>query len=159
MMIAILPLIAVSLGTPDDSMPELTMVVTSPRSAQVRLADLLGNADSIDGVRGDRNTFTFSITRADDAFELVATTSAGGDVTDIVIRDRVRANAGFGGLSWLVETMQETVAVTQLHVDEDGAVTLTTNEGMRYMAIPGRGSGGNDAVEARWAAAWDRSST
>ena len=52
--------------------------------------------------------------------------------------------------------MKETVAVTRLEVDEDGAVTLTTNEGMRYMAIPGRGSGGNAAAEARWAGEWDR---
>ena len=32
---------------------------------------------------------------------------------------------------------------------------LTTDEGVRYMAIPGRGSGGNAEVEARWAAEFD----
>ena len=37
--------------------------------------------------------------------------------------------------------MKQTIAVTSLDVDEDGAVTLTTADGLRYMAIPGRGSG------------------
>jgi hypothetical protein len=53
--------------------------------------------------------------------------------------------------------MKETVAVARLEVDRDGAVTVVTSDGQKYMAIPGRGSGGsNEAVEARWAAEWDR---
>ncbi len=41
------------------------------------------------------------------------------------------------------------------HGRRDGAVTIITSDARRYMAIPGRGSGGNIAVEAQWAAAWD----
>jgi hypothetical protein len=54
------------------------------------------------------------------------------------------ADFDLGGLSWLAETMKSTTAVTRLAVDEDGAVLLTTSDGQRFMAIPGRGSGGND---------------
>lgn len=137
MMLALMPLVALSLGSPDD-----TAVTTSPRAAQVRLADLLADADEIDAVRGDDQTFTFSIMRGDEPCAIVASTNAEGDVVDVVVRDRAATELDLGTLSWLSDTMKETVAVTSLEVDEDGAVTLTTADGLRYMAIPGRGSGG-----------------
>ncbi|NVB78544.1 MAG: hypothetical protein HOV81_09140 [Kofleriaceae bacterium] len=137
MMLAILPLVAASLGSPDD-----TVVTTSPRSAQVRLADLLADADEIDAVRAHHQTFTFAIVRGDEPYSIVASTNAEGDVVDVVLRDRVATDRDLGTLSWLSDTMKQTIAVTNLDVDEDGAVTLTTADGQHYMAIPGRGSGG-----------------
>ena len=159
MMILILPLVVVSMSTstaPEASVSVDEMVVaTSPRAAQVRLADALAAADSIDSVRAQRNTVTFAITRGERRIDLVATTKQ-GRVVQIVERDRGITADELGSLSWLAESMQETIAVTHLSVDEDGAVTLTTDQGVRYMAIPGRGSGGNAAVEARWAAEWNQ---
>ncbi|HUS31542.1 MAG TPA: hypothetical protein VMZ53_23715, partial [Kofleriaceae bacterium] len=140
------------------------------RSAQVRLADMLGNVDSIDEVRAHGHTFTFLVEHADATgyeapFAIVATTGDAGNVISVVEHARVASDMDLGGLSWLVDTMQQTIAVTSLDVDDDGSVTLTTNDGARYMAIPGRGSGGSGAtaddaganieVEARWAAEFD----
>ncbi len=149
MLIPILPLIALSIDAFEAA------AVPPAKTAQVQLADALATADSIDGVRGRDATFTFAITRGDHHLDIIATTVA-GDVVRVVERERGFDALSVGGLSWLADTMRETVAVSRLDVDEDGAVTLTTSDGMRYMAIPGRGSGGNGAVEARWAAEWDR---
>jgi hypothetical protein len=124
------------------------------RVAQVQLADALANADSIDSVHGAGNTVTFAITRGDHLIDVVATTRA-GEVSLVVEHARSGGDIELGGLTWLVDTMKETIAIKRLDVDEDGAVMLTTDAGTRYMAIPGRGSGGNAAVEARWAAAWN----
>ena len=154
MLIAILPFIAMS----HDVLTMAAADMPSPskqRTAQVQLADALGNADSIDSVHGHGNTFTFAITRGETRVDVIATTEA-GEVSLVVERERGFDDLELGSLTWLVDTMKETVAVTKLEVDEDGAVTLTTDQGMRLMAIPGRGSGGNDAVEARWAGEWDR---
>jgi hypothetical protein len=129
------------------------------RTPQVRLADMLADADSIDSVRAtssvqaNEHTFTFAIERGDTPFEIVATTDHHGLVIDVEAHERMAADLDLGGLSWLADTMKSTTAVTRLAVDEDGAVLLTTSDGQRFMAIPGRGSGGgNDEVEARWAA-------
>src|SRR5687767_15805520 len=127
MMILILPLVVVSLSTstaPEASVSVDEMVVsTSPRAAQVRLADVLAAADSLDSVRAQRNTVTFAITRRDRRVDLVATTKQ-GRVVQIVERDRGIDDAfdadELGSLSWLTELMQETTAVTHLSVDEDG---------------------------------------
>ena len=154
MLIAILPFIAMS----NDVLTMAAAEMPSPtkqRTAQVQLADALGSADSIDSVQGHGNTFTFAITRGERRLDVVATTRE-GEVTLVVERKRRVDDVELGNLSWLADTMKETVAVTRLEVDEDGAVTLTTDQGTRYMAIPGRGSGGNDAVEARWAGEWNR---
>jgi hypothetical protein len=155
MLIGILPLVAMSSEALTTAAVELP-TPSSMRAAQVQLADALANADAIDSVAGRDHTFTFVITRGDHRLDLVATSDDAGDVIQFVERDRGFDGALLGGLSWLADTMKETVAVTRLEVDEDGAVTLTTDEGMRYMAIPGRGSGGNAAAEARWAGEWDR---
>lgn len=122
------------------------------RTPQVRLADMLADADSIDSVRASDHTFTFAIERGDTPFEIVATTDRRGVVIDVEAHERLAADFDLGGLSWLADTMKSTTAVARLAVDEDGAVLLTTSDGQRFMAIPGRGSGGNDEVEARWAA-------
>lgn len=154
MLIAILPLVALS----SDALTVAAIDLPTPssaRAAQVQLADTLANAESIDSIHARGDSFTFAITRGDHRIELIATTSE-GSVVKIVERDRSFDDIELGSLSWLVDTMKETVAVTRLEVDDDGAVTLTTSEGMRYMAIPGRGSGGNAAAESRWAAEWDR---
>ena len=128
------------------------------RAPQVRLADELADADSIDSVHASDHVFTFAIERGDTPYEIVATTDRRGVVIDVEAHERMAADFDLGGLSWLAETMKSTTAVTRLAVDEDGAVMLTTADGARYMAIPGRGSGGsNDEVEARWAAEFDNS--
>ena len=148
------------------SLPALLMLlqampsaeVVTGRDAQVRLADLLAGAESVDAVIGKRHRVTFELVRDGDEVEAVARTQKGA-VTELVVRDLGPAEdvAEDPGLSWLSDVMKETTAVTRLVVDRDGAVTLVTSDGQRYMAIPGRGSGGsNAAVEARWAASWDR---
>jgi hypothetical protein len=157
MLLHLIPLVAVSMASNHAPVASAGIV---ERSAQVQLADMLGSADSIDEVRAHGHTFTFLIERADDSgheapFAIVATTGDAGNVISVVEHARVASDMDLGGLSWLAETMQQTVAITTLEVDEDGAVMLTTNDGMRYMAIPGRGSGGNAEVDARWAAEFD----
>lgn len=153
-MLVLLPLLAFAMS-PDGSASGV--VVTTPHAAQARLAEALGDADSIDWVTVDRahHRVTFAIDRAGEAYEIIATTRPSGTVVSLAIRDLGLGHVGMGSLSWLADAMQDTAAVSRLLVDEDGAVTLVTSEGARLMAIPGRGSGGNAAVEARWAAAWN----
>lgn len=156
MLIAILPLVVMTSGVVEaEAMRSDTPVAQSAqRTAQVQLVDALANADSIDSISGRGNTFTFAITRGDEHVDVVVTTSQ-HKVVGVVERARAFDAYELANLSWLIDTMQETTAIVRLDVDEDGAVTMTTDAGMRYMAIPGRGSGGNAAVEARWAGEWD----
>jgi hypothetical protein len=137
--------------------------VVRGRDAQVKLADTLAEAASIQDVVPRHHTITFAIVDQGEAIDLIATTH-NGEVVELATHDRGPAlgwdgsedGTEQGGLSWLADVMQETTAVTRLVVDRDGAVTLITSDGQRYMAIPGRGSGGgNTAVEARWADAWN----
>lgn len=154
----VLPLVWVALGVSapaPEHRTEEPVVVTAPRTAQVRLAVTLGEAEAIHAVVVRRGAIVFAIDRAGQAFEVVATTQR-GQVTKLSIRDRGPALGGGGGLTWLAAELAEATAVTGLAVDEDGAVTITTSDGRAYLAIPGRGSGGNAGVEAQWAAAWDR---
>jgi hypothetical protein len=131
--------------------------VEAPRVAQVRLAETLASADAIHAVRARAGKVTFVITRGDAIVHLVATTKK-GDVVALSIVPAKPIGTELGGLSWLADELESTTAITRLVADADGAVTITTSDGRRYMAIPGRGSGGggNDAVEARWAAEWNR---
>ena len=131
------------------------------RAAQVRLADVLGEADAVTTVIAGHDGVSFLYVRSGEAYEAVARTRHGELVT-VDIRD-AGPSLGWdgtddgverGGLAWLGDVMKETVAVARLEVDRDGAVTLVTSDGQKYMAIPGRGSGAS--VEARWAAEWDR---
>ncbi|MEJ7600851.1 MAG: hypothetical protein WKG01_23300 [Kofleriaceae bacterium] len=132
--------------------------VASPKTAQRRLAETLAAADSIDSVVTRDRTVSFAITRAGTAFSVAVTTRKSGEVSSLVVTETPAGRVSeHGGLSWLsAELASGTAAVTRLAVDEDGAVTITTRNGRTYMAIPGRGSGGNAAIEAQWAAAWDR---
>lgn len=164
MVIHFVPFIAVLLasgttaGDGSANADEVT-VQSSPRAAQARLAEALADADSIEGVTVDRahHVVRFTIARAGAAYEVIATTTKRGVVTSTVTKPIGNGHFELGNLSWLVDAMQNTTAVIKLTVDDDGAVTLVTDDGTKYMAIPGRGSGGNDVVEARWAAEWDHS--
>lgn len=169
-----LPVISMMLGAGVDpaaattDSADLTPAITrfEGRAAQVRLADVLGDADAVETVVGTAKTHVvaFEYVRGGEAFEAIARTRH-GEIVTLDVRDAGPAlgwdgsedGVERGGLAWLGDIMKETVAVTRLEVDRDGAVTLVTSDGQTYMAIPGRGSGGsNEAVEARWAAAWDR---
>ncbi|MBA3540611.1 MAG: hypothetical protein H0T79_13455 [Deltaproteobacteria bacterium] len=154
MMLSLLPLVSLAIATSPGSTVAADKVM-SPRIAQVRLAETLASADSIDWVRANGKTITFAIDRNGEAYRVVATTGARGTVIGFAITDVGTATGEAGNLVWLANELANTVAVTRLIADEDGAVTITTSDGSRYMAIPGRGSGGNMGVEARWAAAWN----
>jgi hypothetical protein len=164
-----LPVISMMLGAGVDptaattDSADLTPAVSrfEGRAAQVRLADVLGDSDAVTAVIAKHRAVAFEYVRSGEAFEAIARTRHGELIT-LDVRD-VGPALGWdgsedgverGGLAWLGDIMRETVAVTRLDVDSDGAVTLVTSEGQKYMAIPGRGSGA--AVEARWAAEWDR---
>ncbi len=161
MLHSLLPLISVALGisTPAQGPGEEPVVVTAPRTAQVRLAVTLAEADAIYAIERHGSKIVFAIDRDGEAFEVIATTRTRGahkgEVIGLSITDIGPAIGDYGGLSWIAAEMTEATAVTQLRADEDAAVTITTNEGRAYMAIPGRGSGGNAGVEAQWAAAWE----
>jgi hypothetical protein len=136
--------------------------VVTDRDAQVKLADTLAEAEAITAVVPRHHEVTFAIVDNGEAIDLVATIKR-GEVVALTRHDRGPAlgwdgsedGEERGGLAWLGDVMKEATAVTKLVVDRDGAVTLITSDGQRYMAIPGRGSGGNSAVEARWADAWN----
>jgi hypothetical protein len=167
MLIAIiLRLVGLVAGLPLPLQAPATEEVATPRAAQVRLAEVLGGADSIDAVdavdaTANAHDVTFAVTHGDEAFDVVAHTDKRGTVIALEIVPAVRPVGEVGPLSWLAAEVVEATAVTRLAVDEDAAVTITTNDGRRYMVIPGRGSGGapraatNTAVEARWAAEWN----
>jgi len=126
------------------------------RVAQVRLAEVLGTAEAIHSVSSKGTQVTFVISRGEEVFRVVATTTKKGDVRTLEIVPVASGNPELGGgLTWLAEELEAVTAVTRLVADEDGAVTITTSDNRRYMAIPGRGSGGNTAVEARWGAEWN----
>ena len=142
--------------TPRTPTVELETIETD-RVAQVRLAEVLGTADGIHAVAGKGTQITFVISRGEQVFRVVATTTKKGSVTRLDIVPVVNDLELGGGLSWLAEELEGVTAVTRLVADEDGAVTITTSDNRRYMAIPGRGSGGsNAAAEARWAAEWNQ---
>jgi hypothetical protein len=130
--------------------------IETERVAQVRLAEVLGTADGIHSVSSRGKQITFVITRGEEAFRVVADTRKGEVIALTVAPMSSRGQELGGGLSWLADELAAIPAVTRLVADEDGAVTITTSDHRRYMAIPGRGSGGNAGVEARWAAEWNQ---
>jgi hypothetical protein len=131
-------------------------VITSPRVARVRLAETLASADSIHSVSARAGKITFAISRGNESFDVVATTAKRGEVASLSITRASANHDELGSLSWLSSELAGVTAISRLVVDEDGAVTITTSSGTRYMVIPGRGSGGTNAgVEARWAAEWN----
>jgi len=152
-------------GAPGDGIADRTSV---PRVAQVRLAETLAGADAIHSVSARGNRVTFTLTQGTQQIAAVATIRRGA-VVAFAIEPASRSVVLGGGLSWLADELESATAITRLVPDEDGAVTITTDDGRRYMVIPGRGSGGsapdadavprtdgNDAVSARWAAAWNQ---
>jgi hypothetical protein len=98
-----------------------------------------------------------ALDRDDTAYRVTATVDARGEVIGIAIDERGASLGEVGSLSWLSPAIANANAITRIAVDEDDAVTLTTDAGEALMIIPGRGSGGagNEAASARWAAAWD----
>ena len=160
-LLPIVPLITYALpaASPIASASE---VVSSPRVAQVRLAETLADAESIESVTASNNQITFVIVRGGETLDVVAQTKKkSGDIVSLTIAPaRTPLAAQLHGLTWLGAEVAEVTAITRLVVDEEGAVTIATDDGRRYMAIPGRGSGGaNVAAEARWAAAWNSDGT
>lgn len=130
-------------------------VVTAPRVAQVRLAETLAEAESIEAVFARGKQITFVIVDDGATLNVTADTKKGEVISFAITRAR-DLPVQLHGLTWLGSELAEVMAVTRLVADADGAVTITTDDGRRYMAIPGRGSGGaNVAAEARWAAAWN----
>jgi hypothetical protein len=142
-------------------------VVSSPKVAQVRLAETLANAEAIESVTAHGRAITFVIVRDGQTFDVTAQTKKSGEIISLMIAAGGPLGAPadelaveLHGLTWLGSELAEVSAVTRLVVDEDGAVVIRTDDGRRYMAIPGRGSGGaNVAAEARWAAAWNSDDT
>ena len=154
MWITVVPLVSVLV-----SATSADAVVSSPREAKQKLADTLASATSIDSVStsvGDKGRLvSFAITRDGTAFRVDVGTRKTGEVISLAVVESEAQGSEQGGLTWLADEL-DTTSVTKLVVDEDGAVTIATAAGRKYMAIPGRGSGGNAAVEAQWAAEWDR---
>jgi hypothetical protein len=155
-MMAWLPLIALAAGA-IDTPPDLAI---SARVAQVRLAEALAEADAIESVVVSRRapgraaTVTFSIVRDGEQLHVVATSGKGGEVSAIAIEPAGPAGAELHGLTWLAIELADATAVVRL-APADGGVLLSTSDGRRYLVGPPRGPRtGNEAVEARWGAAW-----
>lgn len=159
MMTILLPLISLAIGAVAPAVEPAREVVTSPRVAQVRLAETLADADAIHAITARAHTVTFTIDRGDDTVRVVARTRKSGEVIALEVAPVGPARGDLGSLSWLSPELAEASAVTRLVIDEDGAIEIVTSDDRSYMAIPGRGSGGNTAVEARWMAAWDHTET
>jgi hypothetical protein len=154
-----LPLVAFAAGALDP--PREIEVVASPKAAQVRLAEALSEADAIETVevsRGGRDkaaTVTFSIVRGGELLRVAATTSRGGEIASLSIEPVGPAAAELHGLTWLAAEVADATAIVRLTPADRGGVLLSTNDGRRYLVGPPRGPRtGNEAVEARWGAAW-----
>ena len=155
MLTALLPMISLSVSLAGPVGPSDEVLVT-PRAAQVRLAEVLAEAAAVHGVLAvERHTITFQLDHGSVALRAVATTRTDGEVIALTIHEAGPAREDIGNLSWLTDELAQAAAITRLEIDADGGVTITTNDDRAYMVIPGRGSGGNIAVESRWAAAWD----
>jgi len=100
------------------------------------------------------------VVRDGGTFDVTAQTKKSGEIVSLTIAPARAVPVQLHGLTWLGAELAEVSAITRLVVDEDGAVMIRTDDDRRYMAIPGRGSGGaNVAAEARWAAAWSSDET
>jgi hypothetical protein len=161
-MMAWLPLIAFAAG----AVHAPCEVVTSARVAQVRLAETLAGADAIESVTVVRQgparagaagpaTVTFSIVRDGEQLLVAATTARDGEVASLAIESAGPAGAELHGLTWLAAELADATAIVRLSAADRGGVLLSTSEGRRYLVSPPRGPRtGNEAVEARWGAAW-----
>lgn len=167
-MMILLPLVALALApTPSVLEAGAPAVASSPRGAQVRLAELIGEADSIHAIsvrrakassRSRPTAVEVSLDRDGVGYRVVATVNPRGEVTSLTVVEASPVEA-LGSLSWLSREIANANAITRVAVDEDDAITLVTDANDAFMIIPGRGSGGaatgNEASAARWAAAWD----
>jgi hypothetical protein len=79
-------------GAADDVREEV--VITSPRVAQVRLAEALGNADAIHAVSAHHHQITFAITRGDRSLQVTATTGKQGQVVGPALHGDSRSGLG-----------------------------------------------------------------
>lgn len=166
-MMILLPLVSLAVQP-----TEPAIETSSPRGAQARLAELIGDADAVHSISVRRTkassrskpakvtAIEVALDRDSTAFRVIATVNARGEVIAITIDERPTSSTELGSLSWLSPEIANANAITRIAVDEDDAVTFTTDAGDAFMIIPGRGSGGslgagNDATSARWAAAWD----
>jgi len=161
MLTAILPVISLSVSLARPAAGASDEIVTSPRAAQVRLAEVLAEADAIHRIRsldarGGAHTIAFAVDHDGISLRAIATTRARGEVISLTITPTGPALGDLGGLSWLSPELAEAIAITRVTVARDGAVTLTTSDDRSYRALPGHGAGSNTAVEARWTAAWDQ---
>jgi hypothetical protein len=136
-------------------------VVTPARAAQVRLAEALAEADAIESFAVSREeregavTVTFSIVRDGEQWLVAATTTRDGEVVALTLGRGGPAAAEINGLTWLAVELSDAPSIVRLAAADRGAVLLSTGNGRRYLVSPKRGQRtGNEAVEARWGAAW-----
>ena len=164
MLTLLVPLISIALGTlPPARATDATNgaaldVPLRGPAAQVRLAELIGEADAIHAIVPRRaRAIDIVLDHAGVAYRVTASVGARGEVTSLATVEQGPASGERGNLSWLSPEVVNATAIVRLVVDADHAVTLTTDAGEAFMVIPGRGSGGsaNAAASARWAAAWD----
>ena len=156
-MMAWLSLIAIAAGAAETPCE----VVTMAQAAQVRLAQTLAEADAIEsfamgrGSPGQPLTVTFSIVRDGEQLLVAATTGRDGTVAALEIEPVGPAHAELDRLTWLAVELADASAVVRLVAADRGGVLLSTSDGRRYLVTPARGPRtGNEAVEARWGAAW-----
>jgi len=149
MLTTVFPIVAFALAPGEGGSSTAHAASVSP---QIRLAEALADADSIDWVRASGHTITFAIGHGGEAYRVVVETR-GKDIIAVSVRDAGRGGSRGGGrLGWLIGEMQDTTAVTEASV-KDGQVTIGTSDGHRYLLLPGRNT--NAGVEARWAAEWN----
>lgn len=119
-------------------LPIFALAAAQHTAAQARLANALADADSVETVRVDRShhTVTFAIDRAGEAYDVVARVATDGEVCSLTIHDRGKGHLGLAPMSWLVDVMAQTHAVVRLEIGPAGRVTLVTEGGQRYLAIP-----------------------
>jgi hypothetical protein len=152
MMLALLPLVTAAAAGALAPAPEVT---TSPRAAQVQLAEALTGADSIESVEARGRTITFSIVRDREMFRVAATTARRGEIVSLAIEPLGPAGAELHGLTWLAAELGDATAIVRLVPSDQGGVLLSTSDGRRYLVTPQRlPRTGNEAVEARWGGAW-----
>ncbi|MDX2088987.1 MAG: hypothetical protein SFX73_14115 [Kofleriaceae bacterium] len=154
MLISLLPLVSLAMShalADGGASDELGM--TTPRAAQVRLAETLAEADAIYAVSRTGNTITFAVDHDGDALDVAALVDARGQVIEYAI-DRIGPARGEpSGLGWLSAELTDALAITRLAVARDGSITATTDDDRSYRLIRTRGA--NTGVDSRWAAAWD----
>jgi hypothetical protein len=129
MLQCLLPVLATLSGAPAPA------PTSAPDAAQLRLAEALADADSVDWVRVDRahRTVTFGIERAGESYEILASEAPDGEVTQVRTADTGRGSRALGGLSWLADAMHRQSAIRRLEIGDDGAVTVVTGDGTRYV--------------------------